>query len=166
MITELTTRMKIRASGQAIYEAFCDPQQLKAFWFTFSSDHWESHQTVQLGYAEFAVPPFPIHLQDCVPGESIRFLWGDEAGADRLVTITMEPLRTGDTLCSVRESGYRDEPSSTPHLINSKEGWTFMLTCLKAYLENGVDSLKLGLFIDDPDWSAADEPSMSPGEPR
>lgn len=152
MITELTSRMKIRASTAAIYEAFAEPGQLRAFWFTDSSERWTSHQTVQLGYEEFNVPSFPIHLQECRPGEVIRFTWGDEAGADRLVTIAMAPLDPEWSVVTVTETGYRDEESSLPHLIDSKEGWTFMLTCLKAYLEEGIDSLKLGLFIKDPDW--------------
>lgn len=29
------------------------------------------------------------------------------------------------------------------NLVMNKEGWVYMLTCLKAYLENGISSMKL-----------------------
>lgn len=48
----------------------------------------------------------------------------------------------------VLEQGWRDDLDQVQEMIGRKGGWTFMLPCLNAYLENGVTSLKLGVFLE------------------
>lgn len=145
----LTTRMKIKTTRSEVFEAFVEPARLANFWFTFSARRWESHATIALGYEEFNTPPFDIHLKELIPAEKIVFAWGDEADGERLVTITMEDLDGETVIVGVKEEGYREDlPGTIDVLVDSKGGWTFMLTCLKAYLENGVTTLKLGLLIE------------------
>lgn len=48
----------------------------------------------------------------------------------------------------VLEQGWRDDLDQVQEMIDRKGGWAFMLPCLNAYLENGVTSLKLGMFLE------------------
>ena len=146
-MNELITRMKIKTTKQAAYEAFINPEELKKFWFTYSSARWESNTTVQLGYAEYNAPPFAVDLKELLKDEKIVFVWGDEAGS-RTCTIQFEENGGEGIIVGVTEEGFKDQAGTTELLVDSKGGWTFMLTCLKAYLENGIDTLKLGLFVE------------------
>lgn len=146
MIDALETKMKILAQPGEVYQAFVEPEELKNFWFTYSSALWQSHATVQLGYREYHVEPFDIHLEELKENQEIPFWWG-EGPSRRRVTITIEPLDEATVLVGVREEGYREGQDQILEMIDSKGGWTFMLTCLKAYLEHGVTSLKLGMFL-------------------
>jgi len=38
-----------------------------------------------------------------------------------------------------------DDPEIVNKMLGQKEGWVYMLTCLKAYLENGVITLRASL---------------------
>ena len=46
----------------------------------------------------------------------------------------------------VNEEGFNEEDETLlPHMLDNKEGWVYMLTCLKGYLEFGVNQLRAGL---------------------
>jgi uncharacterized protein YndB with AHSA1/START domain len=148
MSIQLVTKMKLLAPAHDIFEAFVDPMKIKNFWFSSSSQRWESGKIVSLSYVEYNAPPFEIKIVECEAGKRIVFIWGEDEINKRTVTISLSPIDDALTLIEVKESGFVEMEGLTELLINSKEGWVFMLTCLKAYLENGIDSLKLGLFIE------------------
>ncbi len=145
---KLETKMNIQSTADLVYEAFVAPTQLQKFWFTQSSDRWETGKTIELGYSEYAVEPFEIKIISAQPCEEITFSWGEKSIDERIVSIKIIPNDDKTVVVSVCESGFVEHVTLTDLLVNSKGGWVFMLTCLKAYLENNVDSLKLGLFVD------------------
>ncbi|WP_340004137.1 SRPBCC domain-containing protein [Paenibacillus sp. FSL K6-0276] len=74
------------------------------------------------------------------------FSWG---GSDQetVVTITLTELEPASTVIEVNESGLREnDPEIVNKMIDQKEGWVYVLTCLKAYLENGVHTLRASLL--------------------
>lgn len=70
-------------------------------------------------------------------------MWG-EGKEEREVQITFDK-KGEEVIVTTIETPW--EESEVQSLLQNKEGWTFMLTCLKAYLENGTNTLRLGLFI-------------------
>jgi len=78
--------------------------------------------------------------------EKIMFVWGEEHGQVTMVTITLEELQ-GETIITVVESGFNaHDPEIMAKMMGQKEGWVYMLTCLKGYLENGISSLRASLI--------------------
>lgn len=148
MSIQLVTKMKILAPVHNVFEAFVDPIIIRNFWFSSSSQRWESGKIVSLGYVEYNAPPFDIKIIECEVDKRIVFTWGEEGINERTVAIILSPIDDAATLIEVNESGFVEKEGLTELLINSKEGWVFMLTCLKAYLENGINSLRLGLFVE------------------
>jgi uncharacterized protein YndB with AHSA1/START domain len=148
MSIQLVTKMKILAPVHNVFEAFVDPIIIRDFWFSSSSQRWESGKIVSLSYVEYNAPSFDIKIVECEADKRIVFTWGEEGINERTVTITVSPIDDAATLIEVNESGFVEKEGLTELLINSKEGWVFMLTCLKAYLENGINSLKLGLLVE------------------
>ena len=50
-------------------------------------------------------------------------------------------------MIEVNESGLKeDDPEIVNKMIGQKEGWVYMLTCLKGYLENGINNLRASLI--------------------
>lgn len=50
-------------------------------------------------------------------------------------------------MIEITESGFKeDDPDLVAKLLGQKEGWVYMLSCLKAYLENGVKDLRASLI--------------------
>ncbi|WP_255298546.1 SRPBCC family protein [Brevibacillus dissolubilis] len=138
------TKMKIEKPAHEVFEAFVDPAKIKQFWFSSSSARWEQGKTVTLSYEEYHAQ-FDIEVAEVEPNHRIAFYWGE--GEERhLVTITLEESDHASTIIVVNEEGFRDDDEDLlPKLIDNKEGWVYMLTCLKAYVEFGITTLRAGL---------------------
>jgi len=66
------------------------------------------------------------------------FSWGET-----VVAITFNEIDAKSTIIEVNETGLKeDDPEIINKMMGQKEGWVYMLTCLKCYLENGVTNLR------------------------
>ena len=78
--------------------------------------------------------------------QKIVYEWGREEGEPHRVTITFNEINPGSTVVEVTEDGFVDQdPDLIPKLVDNKEGWVYALTCLKGYLEFGVNGLRAAL---------------------
>ncbi len=141
---ELNAMMKIGCTAQEAYEAFCSPDRIGNFWFSTSSARWEAGRTIRLTHKEYDAD-FDIIVLETVPGERIVYLWGD-GPHQRQCTIAFLPQENG-TVVKVTEANWRTDKDNTAELLQNQTGWVFMLTCLKAYLENQVNTLRNGLMM-------------------
>ena len=134
------TKFKIIKPANEVFEAFVDPLKINNFWFS-SSSRWEQGQTVTLRYEEYDAQ-VDIEVIEVELNKKIIFRWGTD-GAGNKVTISLEELDQSSTIIEVTEEGFReDDDELVAHLLDNKEGWVYMLTCLKGYLEFGINNLK------------------------
>ena len=129
------TQMKIQKPAHEIFEAFVDPEKIGGFWFSSSSERWEEGKTVTLRYEEYDAQG-DIHILEIQEQKKIVFEWA----GNHKVTITFSQEEKGSTIVGVKEEGF-DENSENfiSQLVDNKEGWVYMLTCLKGYMEYGVN---------------------------
>jgi uncharacterized protein YndB with AHSA1/START domain len=93
-----------------------------------------------------------------VPNEKIVLEWGAnegetgaigakmaDAGYKTTVTMLFKALEDGRTLVEIVEEGWRDVPGGVRSAFNNCEGWTGMLTALKAWVEHGIN-LREGFY--------------------
>jgi len=138
------TKMKILKPAHDVFEAFVDPSKIKNFWWSSSSERWETGKTITLTYKEYNAE-LQIKIAEAEQDKKIVFLWGP-AGAENTVTISLKELDPSTTVIEVNEEGFDENaPELIYQMIDNKEGWVFMLTCLKGYLEYGVNTLRGGL---------------------
>ena len=138
------TKMNILKPAKEVFEAFVDPTKIRNFWFSHSSDRWEQGKTVTLRYDEYDAQ-LDIEVLEVEINKKIVFKWGAN-GEGHIVTITLKELEKSSTMIEVNEEGFNENDDDfISQLIDNKEGWVYMLTCLKAYLEFGVKNLRAGL---------------------
>ena len=143
MVNNLT-KMNILKPANEVFEAFVDPAKIGNFWFSSSSERWQQGKTITLEYKEYNAI-VEIEVLEIVDNKKIVYQWG-EPGQEHIVTISLTELDDLSTLVEVNEEGFKEEdPDFINQLIGNKEGWVFMLTCLKGYLEFGVNKLRTGL---------------------
>lgn len=136
------TKMEIRKPAHDVFEAFVDPDKIGNFWFSSSSERWEEGKTVTLRYEEYGAQG-EIHVIEMISDQKIVFEWGREDGEPHLVTITFKMTNPASTVVEVSEDGFdENDPDLIPKLVGNKEGWVYMLTCLKGYLEFDVNRLR------------------------
>ncbi|SMQ84399.1 Uncharacterized conserved protein YndB, AHSA1/START domain [Bacillus sp. OV166] len=137
------TKFKIIKPANEVFEAFVDPSKIKNFWFS-SSSRWEQGQTVTLRYEEYDAQ-VDIEVIEVEINKKIVFRWGTD-GEGNSVTISLEELDQTSTIIEVIEEGFReDDDELVAQLIDNKEGWVYMLTCLKGYLEFGINKLRAAI---------------------
>ncbi|MBU8878684.1 SRPBCC family protein [Bacillus sp. FJAT-29790] len=141
------TKMKILKPANEVFEAFVDPSKIGNFWFSSSSVRWEQDKTITLSYNEYNAQ-LDIKIVEVEINKKIVFKWGLSA-EERTVTITLIELDHSNTIIEVNEEGFKENDDELIHkLVDNKEGWVYMLTCLKGYLEFGVNTLRTGLVKD------------------
>ena len=126
---DIITKMLIDAPAERIFEAFVDKDEIGGFWFSSSSESWSEGQEIKLIYAEYNAE-VTINITKLVLNKNITFTWGDKT-----VTITCTE-QDGATLVTTTEYGF--DPDEIEVMLGQKEGWIYMLSCLKAYIEHGV----------------------------
>ncbi|TDM12773.1 SRPBCC domain-containing protein [Macrococcus lamae] len=132
---DLTTKMTIHASSQTLYEALINPDRISNFWFN-SSEQWAEGKTVHVTYPEYAAA-FDIDIVQLQSNRLIEFEWPAGGNGNRVVIEFIE--MTDVTRVDITELGLPDDAA---RLMDQKEGWVYMLSCLKAYIEHGVTDLK------------------------
>ena len=106
-----------------------------AFWFSSSSERWEEGKTVTLRYEEYDAQG-DIDIKEIQEHKKIVFEWA----GNHKVTITFVQEEKGSTIVEVKEEGFDENNENLiSQLLDNKEGWVYMLTCLKGYMEYGVN---------------------------
>lgn len=146
MVTQITTKFKIHKPVNEVFEAIVDPEKIRNFWFSSSSERWEQGKTITLKYDENNAEG-KIYVIKVEENKSIEFSWGEELGEGTVVTIILSDLEHSNTIIEITESGFKeDDPEIVNKMLGQKEGWVYMLSCLKVYLENRVNTLRASLI--------------------
>ncbi len=145
MDTQVTTKFKIHKPANEVFEAIVDPVKMSNYWFSSGTERVEQGKTITWRYDEYNAEGV-INVLEVDRNKKIVFTWG-EYGQETVVTITLKQLDTTSSIIVVNESGLReDDPEIVSKMMGQKEGWVYMLTCLKGYLENGISNLRAALI--------------------
>ncbi|USB33489.1 SRPBCC family protein [Paenibacillus sp. YPG26] len=132
------TKMRISRPAQEVFDAFVEPSKIGNFWFSSSSERWEQGRTITLRYDEYDAQG-DIYVKEMELNRRIVFEWG-ASGEGHVVIITLSPTGNDECIIEVIEEGFdAGDQDVIPQMLDNKEGWVYMLTCLKGYLEYGVN---------------------------
>ncbi|MCM3767687.1 SRPBCC domain-containing protein [Neobacillus niacini] len=141
------TKFTILKPANEVFEAFVDPANIGNFWFSSSSERWDQGKTVTLRYDEYNAV-LDIKVVEVEVNRKIAFLWGPPED-EHQVTITITETGQEASIIEVVEERFdENDPELTFKLVDNKEGWVYMLTCLKGYLEFGITTLRKGMMKD------------------
>ncbi|MBU7592390.1 hypothetical protein FVO58_07510 [Metabacillus halosaccharovorans] len=146
MNTDVTAKMQILKPTNAVFEAIVDPQKIGNFWFSSSSQRWEQGKEVILKYDEYHAEGV-IKVLELKENKKIAFSWGEEHNEETIVTMILKESDNGSTIIEVNESGLKEEdPEVVNKMMGQKEGWVYMLSCLKCYVENDITNMRASLI--------------------
>ncbi|MBL0388531.1 SRPBCC domain-containing protein [Tumebacillus sp. ITR2] len=136
--------MKVAKPIGEVFEAIVDPVKMSNYWFSSGSGRLEPGKTITWRYEEYNAQ-VEIQVVEVEESKKIVFQWGAN-GEGNVVTISLHELDPTTTVIEVQEAGFdENDPALIHHLLDNKEGWVYMLTCLKGYVEFGVSKLRAGL---------------------
>ncbi|GGI39023.1 SRPBCC domain-containing protein [Mammaliicoccus stepanovicii] len=123
---KIETKMKINAHVHDIYQSFLDSEKMAGFWFSSFTNSFEEGNTVTLNYKEYNAK-VEIKIVELIEDKLIKFEWGNNEVEIHFIT-------EGDiTIVKTIEQEF--DPNDVETMLNQKEGWVYMLSCLKAYIE-------------------------------
>ncbi|MBD1381760.1 SRPBCC family protein [Metabacillus arenae] len=132
------TNIKVLKPANEVFEAFVDPLKIGNFWFSSSSERWEQGKSITLRYDEYDAQG-DIEVMEIEVNKKIVFQWGPPE-EEHVVTILLKELDHASTIIEIKEEGFKENDGELiSKLLDNKEGWVYMLTCLKGYLEYGVN---------------------------
>ncbi|GIN86284.1 ATPase [Heyndrickxia sporothermodurans] len=141
MDNQITTKFKIVKPASDVFEAIVDPQKMSNYWFSSGSGRMAQGQTITWRYDEYNAE-VDITVLEVEENKKIKFSWGETT-----VTMIIKELDQMSSIIEVSESGFKeDDPELINKMLGQKEGWVYVLTCLKAYLENGINNLRASLI--------------------
>ena len=144
MDTQVTTKLKIHKPANEVFEAIVDPVKMSNYWFSSGTARVEQGKTITWRYDEYNAEGV-LNVLEVDENEKVIFSWGED-GQETVVTITLEELTPTITVIKVTETGLNEnDPEIINIMLGQKEGWVYMLTCLKGYLENGINTLRASL---------------------
>lgn len=136
--------MRIEKSVDKVFDALVDPEKIGNYWFSSSTAKVEEGKRIIWFYKEYNAE-VPIHVVKVEENRRIVYTWGEGEGETTVTFFLKE--ENGSTVLEVTESGFNsDNPEIIHILLGQKEGWMYMLTCLKGYLENGISTLRGSLI--------------------
>lgn len=135
------TQMLIRKPATNVFQAFIDPAVTTNFWFTKSSGKLKEEKTVTWTQGQFDVSA-EITVTEIKKNKLIRFQWpsGEEESAFRTVELSFEPKSDDTTYVRAVETGFdEDDPQLIEQIAGQTEGWSLVLSALKAWLEYDIN---------------------------
>lgn len=138
------TKIRISKPVYEVFESIVDPFKIGNFWFSSSSERWEQGKTITLKYDEYNAT-VDIKVIEIIENQKIVFKWGT-LQEEHIVTISLQEVDNIHTIIEVTEEGFKENDEELIYkLLDNKEGWVYMLTCLKGFLEFGIKELRSGL---------------------
>lgn len=126
---DIVTKMQVNVPKENVFEAFVNPNQIGGFWFSSSSERWEQGKTITLCYEEYNAE-LEVQIKSIEDNKNIEFIWGNHP-----VTIQFEGIGESTVVTTIEKDF---DTQDVEQLLGQKEGWVYMLSCLKAYLEHNV----------------------------
>jgi uncharacterized protein YndB with AHSA1/START domain len=162
MDLSFTVQTKIQKPVKEVFDAVHNPKKLSSYFTTGGADGpLDEGKTVLWKFSDTGdkVVTVPVKVQKVERNRLIRFSWEasegvydpktgsmpQSGGYDTAVEISFEPLNANETLVKIVEGKWRPTEGGLQGSYGNCQGWTQMTSCLKAYLEYGIN-LRKGSF--------------------
>jgi len=129
--------LQIQKPIATVFDAVVDPVHLTKYFISESSGRLETGKDVLWKFPEFE-ERFPITQVVIEDNHSVSFVWDPETH----VHISFVPQEDGSTVVNVAEGSKEATDENMQWLISNIGGWANFLSCMKAYLEYGIQLRK------------------------
>lgn len=140
---EVKVAIQILKPVHEVFEAIVDPAKMSNYFIDMGSGRMEEGRQLTWRFPEFD-GDVPIRVGRIQPDHVISYYW-EINGKEHLTEMTLTPRGEGITVVNIVEKGTDNNEAGIQWLMRNTEGWANFLTCLKAYLEYGIN-LRKGAF--------------------
>jgi uncharacterized protein YndB with AHSA1/START domain len=129
-----------------VFDAVVNPKKLSGYFTTIGG----ASAPLVAGTTVTWWGEVPVAVDEVEPNRRIVLRWdasvpAGESPYKTRIEMSFEPLEEGATLVTIAENGWREGETGLQKSYLNCEGWSQMLTCMKAYLEYGIN-LRQGYY--------------------
>lgn len=129
-----------------VFDAVVNPDKLSGYFTTLGG----ASAPLVAGTTVTWWKTVPVEVDEVVPDKRIVLRWDAEAQDGKpayktRIEMGFEPLEDGGTFVTIAESGWREDERGRKASYGNCEGWSQMLSCMKAYVEYGIN-LREGFY--------------------
>ncbi|WP_335871006.1 SRPBCC domain-containing protein [Bacillus sp. 2205SS5-2] len=135
--------MRILKPIEEVYESIVDPKKMSRYFITSGTARLDEGKPVTWTWADFNAE-HKINVQKVEKNKVISFQWS-ASGVETTVHISFTRDGNSETIVTIEESGWEANEQGIQRYGQQTTGWVHMVTCLKAYQEDGVN-LRMGAF--------------------
>jgi uncharacterized protein YndB with AHSA1/START domain len=139
MELKFQVQLKIQKPAAEVFDGVVNPAKLTGYFVQKANGPLVEGTTVKWTFAE--VPgEHDIVVREVRKDERLVFEWeASEGGYRTRVEMAFKPLDARNTMVQISESGWRESPKGLESSYGNCGGWMHMASCLKAYLEYGIN---------------------------
>lgn len=134
---KVQTSQLISRPAEQVFEAWVDPARMAGYFISRGSGRLEAGQTVVWHWDDFGAQ-LDVEVLVVERPQRLSFRWS-ASGVPAQVEATFAAESPGSTRVTVIEAGWWPDAEGIARYGQQTEGWVHMLTCLKAYLEYGIN---------------------------
>ena len=140
---EIEVAMQIQKPIHEVFEAIVNPEKMANYFISESTGKMEEGTELIWKYPEFDFD-CPVRIGKIENNKYISYYWTMEE-QELFVEMTLTEKENNSTLVSITEKSMENNEKGLKWLSGNSFGWSNFLSCLKAYLEYGIN-LRKGAF--------------------
>jgi len=135
--------MQIQKPSNEVFEAIVNPEKMTNYFISESTGMMEEGKELIWKFPEFDFD-CPVRIGKIEKDKYVSDYWMMEE-KELFVEITLTEKENNSTLVSITEKSMNNDEKGLKWLSGNSFGWSNFLSCLKAYLEYGIN-LRKGAF--------------------
>lgn len=138
MDMKFTLQTKISKPVAEVFDAVVNPKKIVGYFCNQADAPLVEGQTVHWTWTAHKVT-HPVKVKQIVNNSKIVIEWPASSGGTSIAEMSFESLEDGVTMVKISESGWPSTPEGLKASYKNCEGWQHMASCMKAYLQHGID---------------------------
>lgn len=140
---ELTfsVQTKINKPIAEVFDAVVNPKKIVGYFCSKTDAPLVEGQTVHWSWSSKPTPK-PVKVKQIILNSKIVIEWPAATGGTSLAEMSFTSLDDGSTMISISESGWPQNEEGLKTSYKNCQGWQHMTSCMKAFLEHGIDLRK------------------------
>ncbi|MGI8893149.1 MAG: SRPBCC domain-containing protein [Bacteroidia bacterium] len=139
---EIKAALQILKPVNEVFEAIIDPEKMANYFISESNGKMEEGKKLTWRFPEFD-EDVPIRVGKIEKDKYISFYW--EINKKELIAEINLTAIGNNTVVKITEKEMPNDEEGIKWLMQNTEGWANFLSCLKAYVEYGIN-LRKGAF--------------------
>lgn len=141
MEPKFSINTKINKPVAEVFDAVVNPKKITGYFCDKADAPLVEGQTVHWTWSAKPVT-HPVKVKQIVPNAKIVIEWPAAPSGTTVAEMSFTALEDGRTMVSISESGWPSNDDGFKASYRNCEGWQHMMSCMKAYLQHGIDLRK------------------------